>query len=71
MTVVEKFVQNMLKHFTWVSFLLSFLPSEDVNFRFNFLDFVAWFESNFRFYLSGTLLMTPERRRAIWAIYGE
>jgi hypothetical protein len=22
---VEKFVQNMLKHFTWVSFLLSFL----------------------------------------------
>lgn len=23
------------------------------------------------FFVTGTLLMTPERRKAIWAIYGE
>lgn len=47
MTVVEKFVQNMLKLFTWVSFSLIFSSSEDVNFRFNFW-FVAWFECYLR-----------------------
>lgn len=44
MIVVEKFVQNMLKLFTSVSFSLIFLSSEDITFRFNSW-FVAWFES--------------------------
>lgn len=65
---VEKFVQNMLKHFTWVSFLLSFLKMRML------IISVLWCElSQFILgsFLAGTLLMTPERRRAIWAIYGE
>jgi hypothetical protein len=46
MIVAEKFVQNMLKHFTWVSFLLPFFQVTMLTFRFNHLGFVTWFESN-------------------------
>ena len=35
MTVAEKFVQNTQKHFTWVSFLLSFLQVRMLTFRFH------------------------------------
>lgn len=73
MIVVEKFVRNMLKLFTWVSFLLSFLQVRNFTCRWFHLGLIIVC-TRFKlvvFGVIGTLLMTPERRRAIWAIYGE
>lgn len=71
MNVVEKSVQNMLKHFTWVSFLLSFIHVRMLTIDSIWVSYMLKSPIYIRFLLSGTLLMTPERRKAIWAIYGQ
>lgn len=61
---VGKSVQSMQRLFTWVSFFLTknlAVEEGGCGFCSHLFDFD---------FISGTLLMTPERKRAIWAIYG-
>ena len=69
MTGVAKFVQSMPRHFTWVR-LLNYLL-----FKWDWKAVLYVYYQGLMFILlrvfAGTMLMTPERRKAIWAIYGE
>lgn len=68
MTSVAKSVHSMQRHITWVSFLYQFFE----NFGWWYHLGLKVFSFFLRFiFVSGTLLMTRERQRAFWAIYGE
>lgn len=62
---VGKSVQSMRRLFTWVRFffITKAMAVEEGG------DGLCSHLFDFDF-ISGTLLMTPERKRAIWAIYG-
>lgn len=70
MIVAEKSVLNMPRHFTSVRPLYPFYVLLDSVMVVSFCEDVILFLC-FCVSFIGTLLMTPERRRAIWAIYGE
>jgi len=69
---VAKFVQSMPRPFTWVRYLsYPFFFEETGCILDSCLLCILVYGSYFSVvFCSGTLLMTPERRRAIWAIYG-
>ena len=75
MTVVEKFVPSMRRPSFWVSLLILVIQLDKFYYELWIgikIKYLKTFGVNpYCFAILGTLLMTPERRRAIWAIYGE